>query len=179
MGFLSNYSKTIAFFLKYLVCFFLSFCTKKQVCTRETETLGKEIPRFYKLTPFFGDEQGTCIARFLYLRESYGCVLIDPLLCNSKILNAIFKCLQLMESLTLREESVSAVASEFVSHLLTKNAILIPFSIRLTLKNMSSGFMKFVLKLDHTMHLKEMKKDVDFSAFNSSIWFLCMSREKS
>lgn len=39
--------------------------------------------------------------------------------------------------------------------------------------------MKFVLKLDHTMHLKEMKKDVNFPASNSSIWFLCVSREKS
>lgn len=31
--------------------------------------------------------------------------------------------------------------------------------------------MKFVLKVDHTMHWKEMKKDVSFSAFNFSLDF--------
>lgn len=69
--------------------------------------------------------------------------------------------------------------SEFVFHLFTKNAILNPVQNWISFNvcvYMSSGFMKFVITLDDTMHGKE--KDTDFSVLNFPSCF-CMSIEQT
>lgn len=71
----------------------------------------------------------------------------------------------------LRGESESAVASEFASHLLTTRpfqAFGTAFTLSTCLLGLSLCSGWIVLRT----HGKDAKKDVNFSAFSSSTWFL-------
>lgn len=72
----------------------------------------------------------------------------------------------------LRGESESAVASEFVSHLLTKTPSQ-SLQDGIHSKHMLLGLSLCSRWGMLCTHGKDMKKDVNFSAFGSSTWFLC------